>query len=172
MWMKPTASEKVFNRFLKTVQWPIETRVRWNNPFQVNKDHTLYPDFRLTPCRLIIEIDGSVHFSLAADRDCKRDFWFEERGYAVLHIPNKDVINMTKEELFKRIYAVYPTFPYPTEKMAREHYLYRSAGFYFGPKAIKPYKTPKMSRAQAAHVQMQKKSWEKWKNRTSDPVAK
>ena len=103
MWMKPTASEKVFNRFLKTVEWPTKIKIRWNNPFKINKDHTLYPDFRLTPCRLIIEIDGSIHWDKAVDRDCKRDFWFEEHGYGVLHIPNSDVIDMTQKELFKRI---------------------------------------------------------------------
>lgn len=85
----------------------------------------LYPDFQIVPTRLLIEVDGSIHWNVAVDRDCKRDFWFEERGFKVLHISNTDAQTMTQERLAKLIQAVYPTFPKPSPEMDLNLKLYR-----------------------------------------------
>lgn len=113
----PTRAEKAFNRFLQTIHWGFPVRIKWNRPLQTSDGRTLFPDFRFEPSRLIIEIDGSVHLSLALDRDCRRDFWLEERGFKVLHLSNDEASTMTAEKLADKIIAIYPSFPHPTEQM-------------------------------------------------------
>lgn len=80
---------------------------------------TLFPDFNLHPTRLIIEIDGSVHLGPGLDRDCKRDFWLEDRGFKVLHLANETAENMNESQLADAIVGVYPTFPHPDAEMNR-----------------------------------------------------
>jgi len=54
-------------------------------------DHYIV-DFYCHQARLIIELDGSQHFDPAAvEKDAQRTRHFEDRGLAVIRIPNNEV---------------------------------------------------------------------------------
>ena len=136
--MKPTKSERRFMQFLLTIDFGFKMKIHANAPFQVH-ERTLFPDFRLEPARLIVEIDGSVHWDKAADRDCQRDFLFEERGYRTLHISNQSVYSMSPERFVELILSVYPTFPNPDGEMIRLHKIYREKDMFVKPVGYKDY---------------------------------
>lgn len=128
-----------------------------NSPLEMMDGRELFPDFYLRQPRLIIEIDGSIHWTLALDRDCKRDFMFEERGCAVLHIANKDADEMTADRLKERILAVYPTFPIPSQIMDHNLKLYRERFNIQGPKRFKIGRKKKTN--QEKHLYAQHLEW-------------
>lgn len=142
-------------------------KIRANNPYVVSAAHTLYPDFRLTPCRLIIEIDGGIHLGPALDRDCKRDFWFEERGYKVLHLSNADADTMTCEELARRIQQVYPSFPVPTPQMDHDFKVFRERNNPLRPRLRLALKKQKMSGKMRRHLESQRQSWKRYNEKVA-----
>lgn len=117
---KPTASELKIEASVKSLCERFKQTYKSNKHFETFHGNFIYPDFRIEPARLIIEIDGSVHWSKSLDRDCKRDFWLEDRGYAILHIPNKDT-GVSPDDLLALIKKVYPTFPKPSVEMFNRH---------------------------------------------------
>ena len=53
-----------------------------------------YADFASRGARLIIEVDGSGHFTdEAADYDARRDAFLRAKGYRVLRVTTSDVLN-------------------------------------------------------------------------------
>lgn len=121
---KPTESELRFTALALRICKEFKQTFKSNYKFNCFDGNFIFPDFKFEPSRLIIEIDGSIHWNIATDRDCKRDFWMEDRGYCVIHIPNNDV-SISLEELIKRIKVIYPTFPKPSTEMFNRHKDYR-----------------------------------------------
>ena len=53
-----------------------------------------YADFASRTARLVIEVDGSGHFTdTAADRDARRDAFLLSQGYRVLRVTTSDVLD-------------------------------------------------------------------------------
>lgn len=124
------------------MEWGFPVKIKSNNPLEVHEGRILYPDFRIDHTRLIIEIDGGIHFrDSVLDRDCKRDFWLEERGFKVLHITNKDVLSITPKQLMERICCLYPTFPIPSDEMNAHLKRFRERGCTI--KTVGEFKLPK-----------------------------
>ena len=52
-----------------------------------------YADFASHACRLIVEVDGSQHFTeVAMEYDTRRDAFLRSQGYRVLHATTLDVL--------------------------------------------------------------------------------
>ena len=61
------------------------------------RQHPIGPyvaDFYCAAAKLIIEIDGSAHdMGDRPSKDQQRDRWLEGRGYRIVRVPAKDVLN-------------------------------------------------------------------------------
>lgn len=61
-------------------------------------------DFYLPERRLVIEVDGYSHETVAGRmRDAARDSYFKSRALRVLHIKNEEVQGISKSKLLKRL---------------------------------------------------------------------
>jgi len=85
-----TDAEKQLWRHLRQHQLP---------GHRFRRQHPVGPfiaDFACVEKRLIIEIDGGQHNSVA---DASRDAWFERHGWRVLRYWNNDVLGRTEDVL-------------------------------------------------------------------------
>jgi very-short-patch-repair endonuclease len=108
----PTIWEMMF--FKKLRQWGIK--------FEFQKITCGFiPDFYLPAYGLIVEIDGSGHYSeLGIKRDRYRDGVLKSAGFTVLHIRNSEVRDYTKEDLLN---AVENTMPKVSDRQFFTDYL-------------------------------------------------
>lgn len=105
--MKRRPGLKKIARNLKLNQTPYEYQFgrklrNWGIKYEAqNIIGPWIPDFYLPELRMIIELDGSGHFTDSGRvRDAFRDEWFRNKGYQVVHIPNCEVKDFQKEDLF------------------------------------------------------------------------
>jgi very-short-patch-repair endonuclease len=63
-------------------------------------------DFFCHSARLIVEVDGQAHDSIeVAERDARRDAWFERRGIRVLRVPARELLNNLEGALLAIVQA-------------------------------------------------------------------
>ena len=76
----------------ETILW---VRLRGLPGLRFRRQHPVGPyiaDFACIRARLIVELDGATHGSVAERRhDAHRDAWLRRRGWKVLRIPNIDL---------------------------------------------------------------------------------
>jgi very-short-patch-repair endonuclease len=76
--------------------WSLLRRLR-STGFKFRRQHPVGPyiaDFCCVECRLIVELDGSVHGQpVQARRDARRDEDLKRMGYTVLRLSNGIVLN-------------------------------------------------------------------------------
>lgn len=72
-------------------------------------------DFYQSDSKVVIEIDGDIHFSLAEQerKDLIRQSWLEEHGYTVLRFNNVDVFNNLDGVIQDIYHAVTVSRPHP-----------------------------------------------------------
>ncbi|MEL7230019.1 MAG: DUF559 domain-containing protein, partial [Pseudomonadota bacterium] len=57
-------------------------------------------DFAIQSHKTIIEVDGEHHFTPEGlHRDAKRDAWFAQAGYRVIHITTADVFDNLEDTI-------------------------------------------------------------------------
>lgn len=108
-----TADERIIRRARRLRQesnlpeqqaWKVLRTLRQHG-FPVRRQHPIGPfvaDFAITRARMIIEIDGGVHrLDEVADRDKRRDVYFEREGWRVLRFSATEALN--EDYLFGRV---------------------------------------------------------------------
>jgi very-short-patch-repair endonuclease len=70
-------------------------------------------DFFCHSARLIVEVDGQAHDSIeVAERDARRDAWFERRGIRVLRVPARELLNNLEGALLAIVQAAQAGTPH------------------------------------------------------------
>jgi|GEM_PF-3039529 len=97
---RPTRWEKDFSIKLKS--WGI----RFQSQFVIG---WYIPDFYLPDYRLVIEIDGSNHYTKYRKfKDQKRTEFLESKEFKVVRIPNFEVKDLNKERFLQKINVLIP----------------------------------------------------------------
>ncbi|MGB8601533.1 MAG: DUF559 domain-containing protein [Rhizomicrobium sp.] len=94
---RSTVQAKVLRRNMTHAEALLWSRLRRTPGLHIRRQHPIGPfivDFACFAARLVIEVDGSVHESVAVcARDTARDDFLIAHGWHVLRLSNRDVFS-------------------------------------------------------------------------------